>query len=179
MLIALLITLLMASSGAPTIAGDSGPLKASIVNSQLQQVGEVTAVQTSNGILVRVDLQSKPPGVEPGTHAIHIHAVGQCVPPFSSAGEHFNPLNKKHGFLQEQGAHAGDLPNIHVPASGALSVELLIPDNAATGGKNTLLDSDGFAVVIHQSADDYKTDPAGNSGDRIACAAIKQGASAK
>jgi superoxide dismutase, Cu-Zn family len=179
-LIALITALVAVSSIAAAMAEQVAPLKASVVNGQSQQVGELTAVQTPNGVLIRLDLQSKPPGIEPGTHAIHIHAVGQCVPPFTSAGDHFNPLNRKHGFLQEQGDHVGDLPNIHVPVNGPLTVEFLIPENTATTGEiTTLLDNDGFAVVIHQRADDYKTDPSGNSGDRIACAAVRPTAAAK
>jgi Cu-Zn family superoxide dismutase len=169
-----LTALLLLSSFGGSSAAQSA--KASIVNSQLRQVGELVAMQTPHGVLIRIDLQAKPAGIDPGPHAIHIHAAGQCVPPFTSAGDHFNPLNRKHGFLQPQGKHTGDLPNIHVPENGPLTVEFLIPDGSAPGERTTLFDEDGFALLIHQRADDYRTDPSGDSGDRIACGAIQPGA---
>ena len=95
-------------------------------------------------------------------------------PPFESAGPHFNPGNHKHGILSGE-AHAGDMPNLHVPQSGELSVEVV---NAAVslekGRPNSLFDNDGSSLVMHAKADDYKTDPAGNAGDRIACGVIQQ-----
>ena len=94
-------------------------------------------------------------------------------PPFESAGPHFNPGNHKHGMLSGEG-HAGDMPNLHVPQSGELSVEVL---NAAVtlekGKPNSLFDNDGSSLMIHAKADDYKTDPAGNAGGRIACGVIQ------
>lgn len=170
--------LLLCCYGA-SIAAEPTSVKASVINNKLQQVGELVAMQTPNGVMIRLDLQAKPAGIEPGPHAIHIHAVGQCVPPFTSAGDHFNPLNRKHGFLQTQGKHVGDLPNIHVPENGPLTVEFLIAGSSVPGETATLFDEDGFALVIHQRADDYRTDPSGDSGDRIACGAIQSAARAK
>ena len=113
-------------------------------------------------------------GVPPGTHALHIHAVGTCEPPFDSAGPHFNPTGKQHGKDNPQGPHAGDLPNIEVPASGRAKVEATAKGVALGAGKNELLDADGSALVIHEGADDYKSDPAGNAGKRIACGVIRR-----
>jgi superoxide dismutase, Cu-Zn family len=174
-----IVTLLVAVLGGETFAAQKAPVKVSMINGEQQQVGEMTLTETPNGILIRLDLQAKPSGIAPGEHALHIHDVGQCTPPFTSAGAHFNPAGKKHGFLEAQAGHTGDLPNIHVPANAPLTVEFLITQEPRSGEKSRLLDADGFALVIHQSADDYKTDPAGNSGDRIACGAVRSSSQSK
>jgi len=173
-----IVTLLVAVPGRETFAAQTAPVKVSLVNGERQKVGEMTLTETPNGILIRLDLQANPSGIAPGEHALHIHDVGQCVPPFTLAGAHFNPAGKKHGFLEAQGRHTGDLPNIHVPANAALTVEFLFTQEP-NGEKRRLLDADGFALVIHQSADDYRTDPAGNSGDRIACGAVRSSSQSK
>ena len=111
-------------------------------------------------------------GVQPGVHALHIHAVGKCEgPDFKSAGPDFNPDQTKHGIMNPEGPHAGDLPNIHVPPDGKLEVEFLNPV-VTISQEAALLDTDGTSIVIHANADDYKTDPDGNSGPGIACGVI-------
>jgi Cu-Zn family superoxide dismutase len=111
----------------------------------------------------------------PGKHGFHIHAVGKCDPPdFQSAGGHFNPFGKKHGLKNPEGPHAGDLPNLEVGPDGKGKLETTV--GGLTLGKEglaTLFGSNGTAVVIHAGPDDEKTDPAGNSGARIACGVIK------
>jgi Cu-Zn family superoxide dismutase len=148
---------------------------AEMANAQLKDasgkaVGDVDLMQTPAGVLIKLQIK----GLPAGEHAFHVHAVGKCEAPFESAGPHFNPGNHQHGLLSGHG-HAGDMPNLHVPQSGELSVEVV---NAAVsleqGKPNSLFDSDGSSLVIHAKADDYKTDPAGNSGDRIACGVIQQ-----
>ena len=104
-------------------------------------------------------------GLTPGLHGLHLHAVGRCDPPdFATAGPHWNPTNRKHGSENPEGAHLGDLPNLSVGANGGATLTFAVP----TG----LVDADGAALVIHASPDDYQTDPSGNSGTRIACAAF-------
>jgi Cu-Zn family superoxide dismutase len=168
-----------ASTGAQGTAAEANVTKTKLINSDRQDVGEATVTKAPNGVLIVVDLKANPPGIAPGTHAIHIHEVGQCEPPFKSAGAHFNPTSKKHGFLETQGKHVGDLPNIHVPKNAPLSVEFLVTQTSLTGEKGSLMDTDGFSIVIHEKADDYKTDPAGDSGERIACGAFVKGSQTK
>jgi superoxide dismutase, Cu-Zn family len=145
--------------------------KAPLKDKSGQDVGAVEFTQTQAGVLLKVAVK----GLPAGEHAFHIHAVGKCEPPFESAGPHFNPGNHKHGMMSGEG-HAGDMPNLHVPPSGALAVEVV---NAAItldkGKPNSIFNPAGTAVVIHIGKDDYRSDPAGNAGDRIACGVIGEG----
>ena len=132
------------------------------------EVGQVTLTEVPTGVLLSLDLA----GFPAGDHALHIHAVGKCEPPkFESAGPHFNPENKEHGLKNPQGPHAGDMPNIHIPKSGKVKIEVL-NQMVSLSGKNALLDDDGSAIVIHEGADDYASDPAGHAGGRLACAVV-------
>jgi superoxide dismutase, Cu-Zn family len=155
----------LAALASPALGSEA---HAVLKNAKGKQVGKVTLQETTEGVLVRADFTALPPGV----HAFHVHAVGQCDPPFKSAQGHFNPGGKEHGYLNPKGHHAGDMPNIHVPKSGKLMVEVYLPNVTLEKGDNRLLDDDGAALMIHAGADDYKTDPAGDAGDRIACGVI-------
>lgn len=152
--------------GSPAVAADSAT--ASLKDASGNEVGKAALTETPSGVLVRLDLTAAPSG----EHALHFHAVGKCEPPdFKSAGPHFNPADAKHGLENPAGPHAGDMPNLHVPGDGKLSIEVLNPA-VSLSGKSALLDEDGTALVVHAAADDYRTDPAGNAGDRIACGII-------
>jgi Cu-Zn family superoxide dismutase len=109
-----------------------------------------------------------------GAYGVHIHSIGRCDPPgFESAGPHWNPTGQKHGKDNPQGMHRGDLPNLLVGSDGRGSFEYTIPGGAAAAAaRDALLDADGAAVVIHAQADDFRTDPSGNSGARIACGVL-------
>jgi len=134
-----------------------------------KEVGTAKLLQIPNGVLVRLALTKVPPG----PHAFHVHAVGKCEgPEFTTAGGHFNPTSKKHGLLSQEGSHTGDLPNVIVPDSGAVTVETVIPHVTLRAGDHTLADADGSALVLHGGADDYITDPTGNAGGRMACGVI-------
>jgi Cu-Zn family superoxide dismutase len=143
--------------------------KAMLKDAKGEDMGSVSLTQTSAGVLLQLSLK----GVPAGEHAFHIHAVGKCEPPgFDSAGGHFNPGNAHHGMMSGPG-HAGDMPNLHVPASGALDLEVL--NAAITLDKdkpNSVFHPGGTAIVIHAGKDDYLSDPAGNAGGRIICGVI-------
>jgi Cu-Zn family superoxide dismutase len=123
---------------------------------------------------VRIVVQAT--GLAPGHHGIHVHAVGQCeAPAFQTAGAHFNPLGKKHGLESPEGPHGGDLPDLEADANGRVEY-VAITDRITLGsGPTSIFDADGSALVIHQQPDDQRTDPSGNSGDRILCRQLVAG----
>ena len=146
---------------------------ATLVNAAGVEVGRATIVPTVRGtaVLINATLTKLPPG----THAIHVHAVGKCDPPdFTSAGGHFNPTGKQHGKDNPSGAHAGDLPNFEANAQGEATISYAVPGLTLGDGPDSLFHPGGTALVIHAAADDYKTDPAGNAGARIACGVIER-----
>ena len=150
----------------PAAATPGDTASAAMTDAEGNAVGTVELTEMQNGTLIVARLT----GLPEGTHAFHVHETGQCEPPFTSAGGHYNPAAAKHGFGVQVGPHAGDMPNIHVPASGALTIEIF---NSNLSVDDMLLDNDGSAVVIHEGADDYESDPAGKAGDRIACGVLK------
>lgn len=135
--------------------------------------GTVTLTQTRAGVLLNAELT----GLPPGPHGFHFHETGQCEAPFETAGGHYNPTNVMHGFMSESGPHVGDMANVHISDSGDVTLEMLNPyvSLEAESG-NSVFDDDGTALVIHAAADDHMTDPSGDSGDRIACGIVSQGA---
>lgn len=160
------------AAGATQAAGDTAVAAAELRNTKGQAVGNVTLRQTREGVALTAELSGAPQGV----HAFHIHETGQCEPPaFKSAGGHFNPAKRQHGTKNPRGAHAGDLPNIDVAPDGRATAEMTAANVTLSGGANALLDADGAAVVLHAKADDYRTDPTGNAGDRVACGVITRG----
>jgi superoxide dismutase, Cu-Zn family len=169
MILLLTVALVPAVLAAESDAGTRGPsVSTSLKDRQGRTVGTLALVETPHGLLVRGTID----GLPPGPHALHFHEVGKCEPPFTSAGGHFNPAHASHGMLTPNGPHAGDLPNLVIPASGKLDFELFAPGLTLNSGPNALLDADGSAVVIHAKADDHQSQPAGDSGDRIACAVL-------
>ena len=136
-------------------------------------LGRVAVVSDPNGagLIVRVALRD----FRPGAYGVHLHSVGRCDgPDFQTAGAHWNPTGAAHGRDNPAGAHMGDLPNVTVGSDGAGSLEFTVKGATLTTGANPLLDADGAALVIHAKADDYRTDPSGNSGARVACAVLSK-----
>ncbi len=205
----------LAGQSSQVVGSHPSQARADMMDAQGMSVGEVVLRETPNGTILHATLSNLPPGA----HAFHVHSVGLCEPPFSSAGGHFNPQGKMHGLVgaepQSSGAtetaarravvtaqdytgddftltltwdvdeagealpdtwrlamargHVGDMPNIHVPASGELEIEIL---NTLLKLDYGLFDADGAAIVIHAGPDDYMSDPAGAAGPRIACGVI-------
>ena len=142
-----------------------------LINTQGKPVGTAKVTDTANGLLIELNAES----IRPGVHGLHIHAVGKCDPPdFKSAGGHFNPTSEKHGILNKDGKHAGDLPNLWVDQDGLLRVDLFSTEVSLSEVKTAILDDDGGALVLHEKRDDYTSDPAGNAGARIVCGVIKK-----
>src|SRR5262245_53628066 len=164
------LTAVAALSVTPAIVVEAAETaKAMLNDASGQDAGSVSLTQTPAGVLVQLSLK----GVPAGEHAFHIHAAGKCEPPkFESAGGHFNPANAHHGMMSGPG-HAGDMPNLHVPASGVLDLEVLNTSITLDKDKpNSVFHPGGTAIVIHAGKDDYASDPAGKAGDRIICGVI-------
>ncbi|MGA9443638.1 MAG: superoxide dismutase family protein [Methyloceanibacter sp.] len=148
-------------------AGAAEMAKAVLSDPDGKEVGTVTLTAVPTGVLLNAELTAFPEG----THAFHIHGTGKCEPPsFKSAGGHFNPEEDQHGLENPAGPHAGDMPNIHVPANGKLHIEVMNQMVSLPG----LLEGEGTAIVVHEKGDDYVSNPAGDAGPRIACGVINE-----
>ncbi len=179
----LVLPLLVACSNAGTtsMGKTRGVAPAMIINSELvniagDPVGAAMLTQETDGTRVTAKLT----GLPQGTYAIHLHAIGQCEgPDFTTAGGHFNPGMKQHGSLNPAGEHAGDLPNIVVGDDRRGSLDALRAGMRLVDGDTPLVDSDGAAIVVHAGPDDFRTDPSGKAGARIACGVVVRSKIAK
>lgn len=143
-------------------------ITAALADPSGQSKGTATATQAGDAIVVRIAAN----GLGQGVHGAHVHTIGACAPPaFESAGPHWNPTDRKHGEQNPDGKHRGDLPNLTAAADGSGDVEYRVEGAQLA----QMLDADGAAIVIHERADDYRTDPAGESGGRIACGVFERG----
>ncbi len=165
---------LMLAATCGTMAGAAKGRKtatAEIKDAKGQKAGDAKFKETSGGVLMSVKVLN----LSPSVRAIHIHEAGKCeAPDFKTAGGHFNPEKKQHGMENPAGHHAGDLPNLTVDKKGKGTFQSTVKGVTLDGeGANSLFHAGGTSVVIHEKADDMKTDPAGNAGARIACGVIQ------
>ena len=153
-----------------TNASESLTASAQMNDVKGSSLGSIELKESEKGVLISLHLENVPAG----ERAIHIHEAGKCEPPaFDTAGAHFNPTNKEHGHNNPKGYHLGDLPNITADADGKVELEFLAEGlTLQKDALNSLIDQNGSAFIIHEKADDYVTDPSGNSGKRIACGIV-------
>lgn len=147
-------------------------VEASIINNSNKEIGTVKVTQGTEGVLIYIKAKFLPPG----QHGMHFHSVGNCsdLEAFKSAKGHVDPHHKPHGFLNPDGPHEGNLPNLIVGKDGTVEVELYSEMVNLKEGQASLLDTDGSALIIHINQDDHYSQPIGGSGARIGCAEIKK-----
>ncbi|MFZ4690849.1 MAG: superoxide dismutase family protein [Polymorphobacter sp.] len=163
------------SMGRTRGAAPSLIITSELVNAAGSPVGTARLTQEAEGVRVIASFTSLPPG----EFAVHLHAVGRCdAPGFTTAGGHFNPAMKQHGHLNPAGEHAGDLPNVIVSDDRKGTLDAARSGLRLVDGNAPLVDADGAAIVVHAGPDDYRTDPAGNAGARIACGVLSHGKTA-
>lgn len=166
-----LLAFAAATAGCTTMAGGDGETvgAAALSRSDGAPAGAVELVRRSGQLYLVGALA----GLPSGQHGFHLHTTGRCdAPDFQSAGGHLNPYNRDHGKLDPQGKHLGDLNNITVSGAGTASINQLVGADAASDLAK-IFDGDGTSVMVHSGADDYRTDPSGDAGSRIACGVMR------
>jgi Cu-Zn family superoxide dismutase len=165
--------LLSAGLALPLAAQDAPQAEVALARADGTAAGTVSFVETPHGLLIRARLQNLPAG----PHGFHIHETGACAPDFGAAGGHYAPAGTEHGYENASGFHAGDLPNVFVQDDGTATADFFVPwltlqDSPKADAPYPLDDGDGSAVMVHADGDDYRAEPPGSTGDRIACGVI-------
>lgn len=165
----------LSSFGAGTAADaksrQASPVTVKLVDAKGDTIGTATLSPAATGVAIALTVK----GLSPGEHAIHVHGTAKCEgPAFTSAGGHFNPEHKQHGTNNPQGPHAGDMPNFEVDSVGRATATVIAPGVTLGDGPRSVFAGGGTALVIHEKADDMKSDPAGNAGARVACGVIRK-----
>lgn len=161
-------------SGTAAVAGHHGEgmpfIESQVIDSEGNAIGTIRLEQTPNGVLISADVEK----IAAGEHGFHIHSAGVCDASvgFKSAGGHFAPRSNSHGIKETAGPHAGDMSNQFADEHENLRARVLNPNVSILPGVGSLIDADGSALVIHEGADDYTSQPSGAAGKRIACAVI-------
>jgi superoxide dismutase, Cu-Zn family len=160
------------ASAAPSFAEAPQMAKGDFIDAKGQKVGGASLIQTQGGVLIKLEIA----GLPAGEHGFHIHETGKCEPntKFESAGDHFDSDSHKHGYLTAGGPHIGDMPNQFVGQDGKLHAEVINPNVTLGSGAASLFDQDGSAIVVHAKADDHRSQPSGEAGDRLACAVVQK-----
>ena len=167
----LALAIVSAGTDAKDAPSPDSRVSTTFIDTKGDSAGSVVLTETKSGVLLEVEME----GLSPGWHGFHVHETGQCkTPDFKSAGGHFNPGNTGHGFLARKKPHAGDMPNIFVGDDGKARFQFLVEDVTLRDGKRALLDKDGSAIMVHSKADDFRSQPSGDAGDRVACAEAKR-----
>lgn len=163
------LILALAFMTSPAVAQNGQTYAAQFVDAQGRNNGSAELFSTPAGVLIRLEVSGLPTGE---WVALHVHETGSCdhTTGHESAGGHFNPTSKEHGYLVENGPHAGDMPNQYVPADGTLRAEVLNGSLTLDQGEAGIV---GRALMIHAKPDDYESQPSGDAGDRMACAVIE------
>ena len=170
-LLAAIAVIPLAACAGEDAPGDVGAsARATLAGPDGDALGQVTLVQTSTGVLVSVEVT----GLSPGAHGFHIHGVGACAPDFTAAGGHFAPSGEPHGYLNDDGPHAGDLPNLHASEDGNAHADYFTSEvTLDAGADHSLFDDDGSAFIVHADPDDYRD--SSSAGARVACGVIERG----
>ena len=170
LLAAIAVIPLAACAGEDAPADVGATARATLAGPDGDAMGQVTLIQTPTGVLVSAEVT----GLSAGAHGFHIHGVGACAPDFAAAGSHFAPGGEPHGYLNADGPHAGDLPNLHAGEDGNANADYFT--SAVTldaGPDHSLFDEDGSAFIVHADPDDYRD--ASSAGARVACGVIERG----
>ncbi len=168
--------LLLALAASASLAQGAGTATAELEDTDGNPVGDATFTEGPDGVTINANLRPGQDVAGPGAHGVHIHETGEISPDFEAAGEHFNPTDAQHGLQNPEGPHGGDLEELTVNEDGSASYTTTTDRITLSSGSNSILDSDGSALVIHAGSDDQETDPTGESGGRVIAGVIRESA---